>query len=214
MLAVSSLSMIGTRLYARVAEREHHPGSVARPKVLVIYEVPENDPMRFLLEGISAEGKWYPDTIHERHEDAQRQAELLLGDAVGEWREVPANVPDESLLEWALNQEAAINTLCPVCGYDLGFEAWTGDSQSDEICPSCGIQFGYQDALGRTPEEREPIYAEWRHRWIDQGAQWQSVNPPHEGWDPREQLKRLGPDRQLPDDSIWYKRYQNQSPDS
>lgn len=208
--------MIGARLYARVAQREYPASSVQHPKVLVIYEVPENDPMRFLLEGMSAEAGWWPDTIHKRLEDTQAQAEFLLPGDVGEWREVPVDVSDDeqALLTWALEQELAIDTLCPVCGYDLGFEAWKAESPSDEICPSCGIQFGYRDAAGPTPEEREPIYAEWRRRWVEEGAPWRSVNPPHKGWDPRKQLERLGPERQLPDDSLWYERHQEQDPDS
>lgn len=202
--------MTGTRLYSRVAQREYPPSSVQHPKVIVILEAPENDPMRFLLEGISASGDWWPDTIHKTVEDAQAQAQHFLGDAVGEWREVPLDLPDDgdAILRWALERELAIDTLCSVCGYDLGFEAWRGESSSDEMCPSCGIQFGYQDA-GRTVEDREPIYAEWRLRWVQEGAPWRSVGPSHKGWDPREQLKRLG--RQLPDDSVWYQRHQRES---
>lgn len=128
---------------------------------------------------------------------------------------VSRDVPDdgETLLRWALEQELAVDTICPVCGYDLGFEAWSGESPSDEICPSCGIQFGYRDAVGQTPADREAIYAEWRKRWVEEGAPWRSVGPPHEGWNPREQLKRLGPDRQLPDDSLWYERHQKDAED-
>jgi hypothetical protein len=55
----------------------------------------------------------------------------------------------------------AINssTLCPVCGYDLGFEPWRGESASDEICPCCGIQFGYSDFAGGDPEARKALYS-------------------------------------------------------
>lgn len=47
------------------------------------------------------------------------------------------------------------STLCPVRGYDLGFQAWDGDSPSDEVCLSCGIQFGYSDATGGDPVGRQ-----------------------------------------------------------
>ena len=99
--------MIRARLYARVAQREYPPSSVQHPKVVVIFEVPDNDPMRFLLEGISAGGDWWPDTIHERLEDAQAQAEVFLPGDVGEWREIPLEVPDDedSILVWALERE-------------------------------------------------------------------------------------------------------------
>jgi uncharacterized protein len=57
--------------------------------------------------------------------------------------------------------------ICPVCGYDLGFEPWHGESASDEICPCCGIQFGYNDATGGNPEARDQIYSRWRQRWTE-----------------------------------------------
>ncbi len=81
---------------------------------------------------------------------------------------------------------------CPVCGYDLGFPPWTGDSASDEICPSCGIQFGYDDAAGGQPEMRTHVYEEWRRKWINSGMKWSSVGqPPPPLWDPREQLRGI-----------------------
>ena len=80
-------------------------------------------------------------------------------------------------------------TICPVCGYDLGYVPW--DSQ--EICPSCGMQFGYFDATPEGPEGRRRIYAEWRQRWIADGMPWNDEGqPPPPDWNPTEQLKRLG----------------------
>jgi hypothetical protein len=83
-------------------------------------------------------------------------------------------------------------TLCPVCGYDLGFRAWEDGSPSDEICPSCGIQFGYDDHGGGNPEKRQAIYAQWRRGWIESGTPWSSkgLQPPA-GWDPATQLRRV-----------------------
>ncbi len=78
--------------------------------------------------------------------------------------------------------------LCPVCGYELGFEPWHGASPSDEICPSCGIQFGYDDSR---PESRAFVYAAWRKRWVDGGMCWWSQLPEPDSWDPSEQLARL-----------------------
>ncbi len=84
-------------------------------------------------------------------------------------------------------------TLCPVCGYDLGFLPWEEDSPSDEICPSCGIQFGYDDAAGRDKQGREVIYRRRRQQWIEGGMQWYSRHrTPPSGWDPIEQLGRIG----------------------
>lgn len=82
--------------------------------------------------------------------------------------------------------------LCPVCGFELWFEAWKGELPSDEICPSCGIQFGYYDATPEGAEGRKAIYTEWRNRWIDEGFPWNGVSQePPEGWDPIEQLRIL-----------------------
>lgn len=78
---------------------------------------------------------------------------------------------------------------CPVCGFDLGFAAWVGNSASDEICPCCGIQFGYDDAADGNIVRRRSIYVEWRQTWITEGMPWrgnQARKPEH--WDPAKQL--------------------------
>ncbi len=91
-----------------------------------------------------------------------------------------------------LNRE----NLCPVCGFDLGFRAWHRGSGSQEICPSCGIQFGYSDAAGGDPVKRKELHIKWRKAWTAKGCKWsdnneEGIHPPS-GWDPREQLKRIG----------------------
>lgn len=70
--------------------------------------------------------------------------------------------------------------LCPVCGYDLGFEPWQGKSASHEICPSCGIEFGYDDVpeAGGLCETREENYQLWRSKWIASGRPWWSSSRP------------------------------------
>jgi hypothetical protein len=83
-------------------------------------------------------------------------------------------------------------TFCPVCGYDLGFLPWKGNSSSDEICPSCGIQFGYTDAAGGNLQRRQAIYQQWRERWIAEGMRWSSKSAPPEDWNPRAQLRNIG----------------------
>jgi hypothetical protein len=82
------------------------------------------------------------------------------------------------------------STYCPVCGYDLGFEAWRGSSASDEICPSCGIQFGYDDATGGDIRARAAVYRRWRQEWKEQGMPWRSKGrrPPVD-WNPIHQLR-------------------------
>ena len=83
-------------------------------------------------------------------------------------------------------------TLCPVCGYELGFKAWDGGSPSHEICPSCGIQFGYQDAFaGRDEVSRGFIHHGWRTRWMRDGMPWSSGNQAPLNWNPSEQLKKV-----------------------
>ena len=82
--------------------------------------------------------------------------------------------------------------LCPVCGYDLGFPPWEGQSPSDEICPSCGIQFGYDDAAGGDLAMRTKVYLKWRWDWIRRGMPWSSAGRPQPpNWAPREQLPRI-----------------------
>jgi len=80
-------------------------------------------------------------------------------------------------------------TACPVCGFDLGFPPWVGDSPSDEICPCCGIQFGYEDVRGG--EFREGVYRGWRGKWIEDGMKWWSSNPMPKNWNPKKQLENL-----------------------
>lgn len=92
----------------------------------------------------------------------------------------------------AKKSEIIPRTLCPVCGYDLGFPAWDGEVPSDEICPSCGFQFGYDDAGGDSEQERFIIYRRWREKWIKAGMPWFSRHRsrPLE-WDPESQLRRV-----------------------
>lgn len=78
--------------------------------------------------------------------------------------------------------------LCPVCGYDaLDDAAYDDDAApSFEICSSCGFQFGVSDLNDGFTFEK------WRNRWIRDGCPWQSIGVPEpEGWNPREQLKKL-----------------------
>ena len=88
-----------------------------------------------------------------------------------------------------------IDTKCPVCGFDLGFPPWNGDSASDEICPCCGIQFGYTDWAGGDAERRKETYVNWRRKWISDGMVWdKGRSDPPPDWNPVAQLKRIGVD--------------------
>ena len=86
------------------------------------------------------------------------------------------------------------STLCPVCGYDLGFEPWEGGFASNESCLCCGIEFGYHDDPDASGIQgsREQIYIQWRNKWIDSGMMWatdESGIP--DNWDPNIQLKKI-----------------------
>ena len=86
--------------------------------------------------------------------------------------------------------ESLRRNLCPICGYDLGFPPWDGESPSDEICPCCSIQFGYNDAAGGDVKQRIELYKSWRQKWIDNGMQWdKGCTKPPPGWNPVEQLR-------------------------
>lgn len=79
--------------------------------------------------------------------------------------------------------------LCPVCGFEglrhpPRVPQFRG-APSLETCPSCGYEFGFDDLAQGVP------YDEYREKWIAGGARWFSRNGPSEGWDPREQLKKL-----------------------
>lgn len=88
----------------------------------------------------------------------------------------------------------SVGHICPACGFDgLDEEPWTDGSPSDEICPSCGIQFGYDDAAGGDLDKRLRVYDEWRTRWRSAGCPWSSRGrEPPPGWNPQEQLSRVG----------------------
>lgn len=82
--------------------------------------------------------------------------------------------------------------VCPVCGYNLEFPAWKGESASDEICPCCYIQFGYDDWAEGNAEARGSIYAAWRKRWIEEGMKWRSeARARPDNWDPAQQLRAV-----------------------
>ena len=81
---------------------------------------------------------------------------------------------------------------CPVCGFNLGYRAWDGETASDELCPCCLIQFGYDDATGGNVAARRILYAKWRSEWVAAGMPWRSHGggPPQE-WNPMSQLNQL-----------------------
>ena len=85
-----------------------------------------------------------------------------------------------------------IQGLCPVCGYNLGFQAWKGKSASDEICLFCFIQFGYDDWTDGNAHARGSIYVAWRRRWIEEGMKWTSKSQARpDNWDPVRQLQAV-----------------------
>lgn len=78
---------------------------------------------------------------------------------------------------------------CPVCGFPDLEESPRSSSGggSYEICPSCRFQFGVTD------EDRGITYEQWRAAWRQRGMPWDSgETEPPPGWDPVEQLRRIG----------------------
>jgi len=79
--------------------------------------------------------------------------------------------------------------ICPVCGYGgLNEEPRPpGGGGSFEICRSCGFQFGVSD------DDRGFSYEAWRKSWIEGGMVWnEGRSIPPTGWNPLEQLEKLG----------------------
>jgi hypothetical protein len=85
------------------------------------------------------------------------------------------------------------NYMCPVCGYDSltepPYDPVTGDP-SFNICPCCGCEYGYDDATDVAKDN-------FLNKWIKGGAIWfnPDLKPPE--WDIRSQLKRVGVDFDL-----------------
>jgi len=77
---------------------------------------------------------------------------------------------------------------CPVCAYPKLAEPPRSKSGggSYEICPCCGFQFGVDD------DDKGLTYAQWRQRWIADGAEWwSSKTKPPANWDAEKQLATL-----------------------
>jgi hypothetical protein len=112
-------------------------------------------------------------------------------------RRLNAKIPIDEWPSWTIREIADLVSryavvsanYCLVCGYDLGFPPWRGDSASHESCPCCGIEYGYHDYA--VPEERTTIYRDWRNRWVSGGCVWRSKSERPPGWDAQEQLKRI-----------------------
>jgi hypothetical protein len=80
--------------------------------------------------------------------------------------------------------------VCPVCGYpgldSPAYSPRTGNG-SYEICYCCRFEYGVTDL------DRGFTHEQWRCQWIADGMPWRGRAriAPH-GWDPREQLRRIG----------------------
>ena len=76
-------------------------------------------------------------------------------------------------------KQAALNTLCPVCGYNMDYPP-----EDYNICPSCGTEFGVNDANSTVSELREV--------WLQSGPRWwSSTDQSPTGWNPEKQLSEL-----------------------
>jgi hypothetical protein len=86
-----------------------------------------------------------------------------------------------------------LGTLCPVCGFDLGFSVFAREDPPNAVCQSCRFHFGHDDL-----RFREIRYLQHRQGWIDARMPWEGLRgdsvastPPSE-WDPVIQLRRVG----------------------
>lgn len=77
---------------------------------------------------------------------------------------------------------------CAVCGFDeLEWPQYLENGEPNfTICDCCGFQSGYDDL------DQGLTFAEFRERWIKQGAIWMNPNKKPTNWDLRLQLKNIG----------------------
>lgn len=107
--------------------------------------------------------------------------------------------------EWA--------TLCPVCGYDLGYRAWeTRSSPSGRRCPCCGVIFGLDDtSTPDNPSWNQVLLVHLRAGWIRGWHMAWMGNEDHprppDSWDPLMQVLRLGLDLRS-----WYPEWAAHNP--
>lgn len=76
---------------------------------------------------------------------------------------------------------------CIVCGFnELEEPPYEEGDPSFEVCPCCGFQYGFDDL------DQGYTFAEYREKWISEGAEWFSRSrKPKLGWSVEEQLKRI-----------------------
>lgn len=75
---------------------------------------------------------------------------------------------------------------CRVCGYDPGDPPpWGADGRlaSFDICPCCNVEWGYEDSTFEST-------ANYRSRWINDGAKWTSRNQTPDDLSVEERLER------------------------
>lgn len=72
---------------------------------------------------------------------------------------------------------------CRVCGLFIEDKPWgeDGNCPTYEYCPCCGVEFGYQDYTVESTKE-------FRKKWIENGAKWDSLEEKPENWDLEKQL--------------------------
>lgn len=104
-----------------------------------------------------------------------------------------------------------VTYICPVCGYteltrrpyakmkvvapggaEPPYSTFLGEP-SFEVCPCCGFEFGSDDEPGTGHAGLS--FAEYRARWMADGAQWSDPSRKPADWDVHQQLKaaRLEP---------------------
>ena len=75
---------------------------------------------------------------------------------------------------------------CRVCGYEPEEPPWgeAGDFGTFDICPCCCVEWGYEDSS-------EAAAAQYRERWLRDGAVWADRHTPQDGLTVEKRLKRV-----------------------
>jgi len=75
---------------------------------------------------------------------------------------------------------------CRVCGYKYLKPPWGEDGKTPlfEYCDCCGVEFGYGDSTLKSIRKH-------REKWLSGGAKWLNEKNKPDGWDLKEQLKKI-----------------------
>lgn len=86
-----------------------------------------------------------------------------------------------------MNSVESVRWPCRVCGYDLEFDVWGGDDNSNcthDICDCCGAEAGLDDF-------NLEVVRRYRQEWIAGGHKWFSPEEKPKNWDIEKQLAQI-----------------------